>query len=390
MTQPSLALETACDRVWDAIVLGAGPAGAIAAHQLAASGARTLLVDKRSFPRWKVCGACLNGAALGVLDSVGLGNLVDKLGGITLEALQLGLSGRSTQLVLPGGRALSRARLDAALVDAAVAAGTAFLPATQGLVATVQANTRQILLVQPDRTITAAARVVLVATGLGQARFEGGPVVKTRIMARSRVGAGCTVKDYPDFYQERTIFMAVGRGGYVGLVRVEEDCLNVAAAFEKALIRDCGSPGVAGGKILAEAGFPPLPALRDAFWQGTIPLTRQAWPIAGERFFLLGDAAGYVEPFTGEGIAWAMMSGQAIKPLALRAIDRWEPSLPRAWTSLHRRLITRRQYLCRGLSILLRHPWLARTAFELVAWIPGVAGPMVQRVNTPSVLSQTS
>ncbi len=53
MIQPGLGLEDVGDAVWDVIILGAGPAGTIAAHQLATLGARTLLVDKRSFPREK-------------------------------------------------------------------------------------------------------------------------------------------------------------------------------------------------------------------------------------------------------------------------------------------------------------------------------------------------
>jgi len=64
MMRATLTLEAACEPTWDAIVLGAGPAGALAARQLGASGARVLLVDRKAFPRWKVCGACLNGQAL--------------------------------------------------------------------------------------------------------------------------------------------------------------------------------------------------------------------------------------------------------------------------------------------------------------------------------------
>jgi menaquinone-9 beta-reductase len=390
MTRPSLAFESAGDLVWDAIVLGAGPAGAIVARQLAVGGARILLVDRKSFPRGKVCGACLNMSALGVLESVGLNGLAADLGGITLETLELAFSGRGKRLALPGGVALSRARLDAALVDAAVSSGAAFLGETQGLVAGVGLEARRVLLVRHDRTITAAARVVLIATGLGQPRFEGGPAVETLVAPRSRVGAWCTIAEHPDFYRERAVFMAVGRGGYVGLVRVEGGYLNVAAAFEKELLRRCGSPGMAATMMLAEAGFPAPPALRGVPWQGTIPLTRRTRPIAGERFFLLGDATGYVEPFTGEGMAWALISGKAIVPLVLRGIDRWDPSLPRAWASLHRRLIARKQDLCRGLAILLRHPWLARTVFELAALAPGMAGLVVRRVNAPSVLSESS
>ena len=390
MTRPLLTLDDAGNQAWDAIILGAGPAGAIAAHQLSASGARILLVERKQFPRGKVCGACLNESALGVLESVGLRGRIADLGGISLDALQIGFAGRVTRLALPGGLALSRSRFDAALVDAAVAAGTAFLPETQGAVAAVQTGVRQVVLAQANRSIMAAARVVLVATGLGQARFEGNSGVTTRTVEGSRIGAGCSVKDFPRFYQEPMISMAVGQGGYVGLVRVEDGCLNVAAAFTKELIKDCGSPGAAAARILAEAGFPAVPALADAVWQGTIPLTRQTWPIAGERFFVLGDAAGYVEPFTGEGMAWAMTCGKAVEPLARRAMNCWDPSLPSAWTSLYRRLVARRQLLCRGLAVILHIPGWHGQRLNWLAGLPELAGLLIQRVNAPSIFSRTS
>ncbi|MGZ3396914.1 MAG: NAD(P)/FAD-dependent oxidoreductase, partial [Isosphaeraceae bacterium] len=182
----------------------------------------------------------------------------------------------------------------------------------------------------------------------------------------------------------------VGRNGYVGLVRVEDDQLNVAAAFNKYHVKDSGSPGAAANRILLEAGLAPVPALDNAAWRGTASLTRQTRPIAGERFFVLGDAAGYIEPFTGEGMAWAMVSGQAIAPLVWRGIKCWEPSLSRTWVLLHRRLVTRRQYLCRALATLLHHPGLAHAAFELVARVPGVARLMIERVNASSALPRTS
>ena len=72
---PTLDVETAVSQKWDALVIGAGPAGALAARQAALSGKRVLLVDSKSFPRPKVCGACLNGQALVVLQSVGLGSV---------------------------------------------------------------------------------------------------------------------------------------------------------------------------------------------------------------------------------------------------------------------------------------------------------------------------
>ena len=392
MIRPGMDYQDVAATVWDAIILGAGPAGTIAAHQLAQAGARTLLVDKRSFPRKKVCGACLNATALEVLSSVSFDTQLHDLGANRLDSLELRIAGRSTRLALPGGIALSRERLDEALVDLAVASGAVFLPRTEGLLGSVEADARRVTLVHADRavTTTARARVALIATGLGQVRFDGEPIFISQATPRSRIGAGCSLASFPTMYDRGTIFMTVGRGGYVGLVRVEEDQLNVAAAFSRQHVRESGSAGVAANRILVEAGCAPVPSLEDAAWQGTAPLTRRTRPIAGDRFFILGDAAGYVEPFTGEGMAWAMLSGRAIAPLAAQGIRRWDPSIARAWESLHRRLVRRRQHVCRGLAHLLRYPTLAHTALQWIDRVPGVARLMIEQVNLPSANAQTS
>jgi flavin-dependent dehydrogenase len=384
MIPAHLTLEDAGKHIWDVVVLGAGPAGAVAAYQLARDGARTLLVEKRIFPREKVCGACLNMSALATLESVGLGSCVMSLGGVALKNLWLGLGGRSVQFDLPGGLAVSRAQLDLALANAAVDRGVTFLPHTYGTLGTIDKDLRQVVLKQRTRIHTVAARVVLIATGLGPVRSLDHPFVETVPSGLIRVGTGCTLERFPDFYHEKTVFMAIGRGGYVGLVRVGGSHLNIAAALDKSWLRACGSVGTATDRILTEAGFTSVPELRHATWQGTASLTRRTRPIGGERFLLLGDSAEYVGPFTGEGIAQAMLSGKVIAPLVRQGIDCWEPSLPGRWTSLHRRLISQRQTICRGITTLLHHPWLYRTAFNLAAHLPRVTGSMIAHINSRS------
>src|SRR5579875_1062956 len=88
---------------WDAVVIGAGPAGAMAARELAVGGAHVLLVERRDFPREKVCGGCLNGHALAVLRSAGLEGLPGCTEGVPLRSFRLGVRGRSARLDLPAG-----------------------------------------------------------------------------------------------------------------------------------------------------------------------------------------------------------------------------------------------------------------------------------------------
>jgi flavin-dependent dehydrogenase len=382
--------DTIAETTWDAIVIGAGPAGALAARQLAAGGARALLVERRVFPRSKVCGCCLNGQALAVLRSAGLGSLVAELGGVELDEFQLRYRGRVARLALPMGAVISRARLDAALVAAAIDSGAQYVQETRGLVDGVRGGTRVVRLVQSRGAIEVDARVVLVATGLGSLSLAADAKAETRIAAGSRIGAGCVVPDAPEFYDPRTVFMAVAREGYVGMVRLEGGSLNVAAALEPGFVRRSGGPGDAAAAVLADAGFPPIVPLGRLPWQGTVGLTRRTRPIAASRLFLLGDATGYVEPFTGEGIAWALASGEAIAPLALRAIERWEPHLAREWDGLHRRLVRRRQLVCRAAAAALHRPWLAHLGFEFLTRLPGAVRRILLHLNAPPLLSHAS
>jgi flavin-dependent dehydrogenase len=376
----TLPLHEAAQRTWDVAVVGAGPAGAMAARELARSGHAVLLLDRAAFPRWKVCGCCLNGHALALLHAAGLSESIASRHAVSLRAIQLAAGGRVAEVPLAGGVALSREAFDAALVDAAIAAGAAFLPQTLTSLERSPApcSPRRLEFQQgPIRTST-AARVVLAADGLGgrlTARTAG-RVVTTSPAAR--IGAGVIVATAPAFYALGRIFMACGRGGYLGLVRLEDGRLNLAAAFDPAWLRVCGGPGPAAVHLLAEAGWPDVPNLVALNWRGTPPLTRRARRRADHRLFLIGDAAGYIEPFTGEGMAWALTVGRAVAPLAAQAVEHWHPRLAREWDALYRRLLAPRQLVCRAVAAALRSPWLTRTFVRLLSLAPSLATPMTR------------
>jgi len=366
---------------WDVVVVGAGPAGGLAALDLAQRGLRVLLVEKREFPRWKVCGCCLNAQAQAVLAAVGQGQLIDAQGGLPLRRLQLGHRGQRASLALPDGRALSRERFDQALVEAAIAAGACFQASTTARLGPADASGRTVTLQErgSSQPQTVRAQVVLVAAGLAQRCIPASEAGAPIIQRHSRIGAGCVLPDAAAAYPAGSIHMAIGREGYVGLVRREDGQLNLAAAFDRQAL-GANAAGAARA-VLTSAGFPIPAGLEQARWQVTPALSRRAAVLAGERFLVLGDAAGYVEPFTGEGMAWALTAGAAAAPLVLAGLDGWSPALERRWQRELQLRIGRRQRLCRGLALLLRQPGATALAFGLSQHLPALAEQLVAQLN---------
>ncbi len=96
----------AATRSWDAVIVGAGPSGAIVARETARAGLATLLVERLRFPRSKVCGGCLNHTAVESLRRADLGERLDLSGGQTVGQVRLHHLGRTSTIAMPGGMAL--------------------------------------------------------------------------------------------------------------------------------------------------------------------------------------------------------------------------------------------------------------------------------------------
>jgi glycine/D-amino acid oxidase-like deaminating enzyme len=266
------------------VVVGAGPAGGLAALDLAQRGLRVLLVEKQALPRWKVCGCCLNAQAQAVLATVGQGQLIDRQGGVPLQRLWLGLRGRRASLALPDGRALSRERFDQALVEAAIAAGASFRASTTAHLGAADASGRAVTLQQRGsrRPQSVRAKVVLVAAGLAQRCIPASEAGAGFIQRHSRIGAGCVLPGEAAAYPAGSIHMAIGSQGYVGLVRREDGQLNLAAAFDRQALH--ANAAGAARAVLASAGFPIPAGLESAFWCWATrratwsPSPARAWP----------------------------------------------------------------------------------------------------------------
>src|SRR5262249_34851523 len=109
--------------LWDVLIIGAGPAGSLAAFHAARAGLRTLLVDAKHFPRDKVCGGYLNRRALQSLQQSGASEFLPVNFGNQVGELDLLSGHQHARFPLPAGRVICRTDFDARLVDAARASG---------------------------------------------------------------------------------------------------------------------------------------------------------------------------------------------------------------------------------------------------------------------------
>ena len=206
----------------------------MAARELARRGMQVLLVERKAFPRAKVCGACLNQRAVSWLELAGLGELLPRLGAIPTTRFTALCGGRSVDVELPGGAAVSREALDGALVQAAIDSGAQFLAGVSATLKDDQADPseREVELAAPARRQqTIRARLVLAADGLGRPALRQSREFVTRVSPAAKIGVRASIVDGSDRFAPGVIYMAVGRAGYAGVVRVEDGSLNLAAAL---------------------------------------------------------------------------------------------------------------------------------------------------------------
>lgn len=383
-----MTLDQAAVERWDVIVIGAGPAGTLAARGLAQQQLKTLVLDRKTFPREKVCGGCINHRALSVIDRAGLTSEVAALLGVPLTRFQLKMGATTLEADLPGGMVLSRAVLDEMLLKAAIGEGAEFLPQVTALVNPLPGNhrvrTRQLTCKTthgPSCTLEASA--IVVADGLGHPSLQNCPEFSERVRPASRMGLGTTLTQEVSGFDLGSITMAVGRSGYVGATRFSDGKLHLAASVDAKALRGAESPGQLVSQIFSEAHLPPVLEINRANWQGTLPLTRRTPSVASGRVFLVGDAAGYVEPFTGEGIAWALTTGWAVPGFVEQAVRQTADRAEQNWQTSFQQLVRSRQTWCRTLVWLLRHPRLASTAIRVMKQVPPSPQLLINWLNRP-------
>lgn len=371
------ALRQVVDEPWDAVVVGAGPAGSLCARRLAIGGRRVLLVERSVFPRWKVCGACLGASGVRTLEREGLGGLLDDLGARPVGQVRLVWRGRSLRVPMRGMVTVSRRAMDAGLAAAAQEAGAVFL---QGARASWDAPRNEsdgalrVRLESDTGTVEVSARSVVVAGGLRSASAHGEHGAS--VEAGSLIGLGATgPADGAGAFGAGALAMMVGSHGYVGRIVTEDGTANWAAAVDPKSLRRFGGPAAAVRAICDEAGLDAR--VPDAGWVGTPALTRRT-PAQRGRVYRVGDAAGYVEPITGEGMSWALLGASALAPVLESALASGRHD--GAWDGRHASLLRVRRARCRVVARSLRSPWAMRAAFAAFGSVGPAGGVLVNRL----------
>ena len=283
-------------QLFDVAIVGAGPAGSSCAAFCAMAGLQALVIDREKFPREKVCGDCLNPSCWPVLGRL---ELADRVRGLPHSKLCsvafIAIDGRKVILDLPSGPnceiSVKRSLFDDLLLRRAHQLGATLREQTT--VTAINRNGEWKIETASDETFH--ARILVGADG------RNSTVAHLRNLlarpSRERVALQAHIPLPRDFGNR--IVLQFLHEGYSGQARVNETQLNLCLVGTP--------PTISKLRRWAEHRFQ-LPA--DQAWRTITPLTRSPVSSVHENLFFIGDAARVVEPFTGEGIYYALRSGE--------------------------------------------------------------------------------
>jgi geranylgeranyl reductase family protein len=354
--------------IYDIIVVGGGPAGASCAAFASLAGLRVLVLERETFPREKVCGDCINPACWEILDRLGLNEQVHGLGHGRLDAVEfISIGGTSVRVNLPVGAraeiAVKRSLFDELLLQRAANLGaTVRQNETVTVVEKTEADTWRV------RTAaeTFEARTLVGADG------RNSTVARLRNLMprpqRERVALQAHIPCPQDF-GNRVVLQFLPEG-YSGQAPVGDGQLNLCLVSRGADIHS-----------LKEWALRRFHLSPEQTWRTITPLTRAPIHPAHNNLFFIGDTARVVEPFTGEGIYYALASGE----LAARAIvclrNGDETNLAaREFSVAHAALYRGRLWINRLARAAVLSPRIASIFVHAARWQPSILRMLTSKI----------
>jgi flavin-dependent dehydrogenase len=311
---------------YDAVIVGAGPAGSAAAILLARAGWSVALVEKERFPRRKVCGECVAASNLALLDALGVGAAFDAAAGPALRRVALLSGARTIEADLPPplagthhwGRALGRETFDVLLLERARAIGVEVLqPWSVQAIDGVPGDWHyRIRAVHADESAVLRARVAIDAHG----SWEALPSAR---QGHRRTQRGSDLLAFKANFRDARLIdgllpVLALDGGYGGMVVADAGITTVACCIRRDRLDACrlAMPGVRAGEAVETFLRTQCRGVREALqpatrlgpWLAAGPLNPGARVEAHDGPFRVGNAAGEAHPIIGEGMSMALQS----------------------------------------------------------------------------------
>lgn len=371
----------------DVIVVGGGPAGSATAALLAAAGVEVLLVDRAVFPRDKPCGAYLAPGCMSLFAALGARESLERLGPLTLTGVRLvAPSGR--RCFLPFGQtpawSLPRRAFDACLLAAAAGRGARVLQGcrVEGIVRdgervvgvmTRGASGSETL--RAPLVVGADGRNSVVARRLGL--FAWDPTLRRVSILQDYTGKnpiGPLVEAHLGV--GRYVILNPQPGGllHLGLVEPMDTLLRTRSP------RDLLAEGLRATPQAAArlTGMEPVGPPRTI-----APLAFRVRAAAGPGFLLVGDAAGYRDPLTGDGVYRALLSARLVAETILEGRESSDPAraIPRLYATRFRETFQNRDRLAALLQRLSDRSWPIEQLTSRLASRPEAARRFLEAVG---------
>lgn len=378
------ALET------DVLVVGAGPGGSAAAYHLARRGLDVVLLDRASFPREKVCGDGLTPRAVLALHRMGVDTGdpgFERVVGLRVRSryAEIELPWPELETYPPYGLVRTRRDFDELLVRRARAAGARLLERTEALRPIVEdgwVRGAWIRAADGGGPAEVRARFVVAADGApsrfaaqaGVRRDEARPLgIAARRYFRAPFDPGPWLESWLDLWEGDALLP-----GYGWLFPLADGTLNVGAGL---LNTFRGFRDVSARRLL-DAFVRQLPRSWGISEEGAVgpvrsgplPMGMNRRPLAVPGMLVVGDAGGIVNPFNGEGIAYAMESAEVAAELLGEAVLRARPAVAHMYPTVLRQRYGRYFAMGRGFVRAIGNPAVMRTATRY-----GLPRPVVMR-----------
>jgi menaquinone-9 beta-reductase len=308
--------------IYDVVIVGAGPSGSTTAYYLAKEGFNVLPVDKFNFPRDKTCGDGLTPRALHILNDMGLLDTLHKVGYRTNKLELISPKGNAASAPLPKTGDMCdyllivpRLILDNIILERALTGGASFQAPVRVTGIEQENNVMLVKGKQRAKAITFRARMVIHATGANTKLLLTTGFLKKipqMILAARTYFDGIT--STLDAVQCR--LDNVPLPGYAWIFPVSNTSVNVGIGLFREGLASRWMPKTAHAAFDTFIQSPPLQSLLDEARQTSpvkgfpIRVDFARSPTFGERTMIVGEAAGLVNPITGEGIDYGMESGK--------------------------------------------------------------------------------